>query len=306
MKLLVSRFLDDPAHEYASIIDDPRQLAIQHSHDYYELFLVSRGSATHSVNGSSLPLARGCVVFVRPEDDHRYARMSHNFQLINVLMPGPAVHALFGFLGDDFEPERLLEPSLPPCVQLSPGAFKAAVAELEQLVFSERILRHKSESLFRIAILHLLVSCFPRMPESDKAEMPAWFRSLALEMMKKENFSEGLEAMKRLSGKSVEHLSRSCRRFLGKTPTELVNELRIDFAARALKLSNETVIEICAEAGFDSLSHFYHLFKKKHLLSPNAYRTGKREALTEALEGSIAEASLRRGISLSSASNPGP
>jgi AraC family cel operon transcriptional repressor len=305
MKLLVSRFLDDPSHEYASIIDDPRQLAIKHSHDYFEIFLVSRGSATHVVNGSSLALGRGCVVFVRPEDDHGYSRMSHNFQIINVLMPSPTVLALLDYLGPDFEPGRLLEPGLPPCVQLSPGAFKAAVAELEQLVFSERILRHKSESLFRIALLKLIVSCFPALPESSKTEMPDWFRKLALEMMKRENFAEGLGAMKRLSGKSEEHLSRSCRRFLHKTPTELVNELRVDFAARALQLSSETVIEVCAEAGFDSLSHFYHLFKKKFGMAPNAYRNGKRDAQAEDLEGGLPEASLRKGISLRATAGQG-
>jgi AraC family cel operon transcriptional repressor len=298
VRLSLSRFLDDPRHEHASIIDDPRQLAMRHSHDYYELFLVGRGLATHEVNGSSLPLARGSVVFVRPEDDHAYSAMSHNFQIINVLIPGPTVDALLLYLGEDFEPGRLLDPFLPPTALLSPGTFTSVVGELEQLVFSERILRHKSESLFRIVLLRLLVSCFPAQPESGKTEMPAWFRNLALQMMKRENFAEGIGAMQRLSGKSEEHLCRSCRRFLGKTPTEFVNDLRVDYATRALQLSGEPVLEICAEAGFDSLSHFYHLFKKKHGIAPNAYRSGKRDADAEAIEGPVAEATLRRGISI--------
>ncbi|MEI6873629.1 MAG: helix-turn-helix domain-containing protein [Spirochaetota bacterium] len=298
MRLALNRFLDDPRHEFASVIDDPRQLAIRHSHDYYELFLVGRGGATHEVNGASLPLVRGSAVFVRPDDDHGYSGMSQNFQIINVLVPGPTIDALLRYLGEDFEPRRLLDPLLPPTVILSPGAFKAVVSELEQLVFSERILKHKSESLFRTVLLRLMVSCFPAQPESGKTEMPAWFRNLALEMMKKESFAEGLPAMYRLSGKSEEHLSRSCRRFLHKTPTEFINELRVDFATRALQLSSQTVVEICAEAGFESLSHFYHLFKKKHGIAPNAYRTGKRDPAAETLEGGIAEASLRRGISI--------
>jgi len=298
VRFSLSRFLDDPRHECASVIDDPRQLAMRHSHDYYELFLVSRGSATHEVNGSTQALLRGTAVFVRPDDDHGYSGMSHNFQIINVLIPGPTLASLFRYLGEDFEPERLLEPPLPPSTPLSPWAFKTVVGELEQLVFSERILQRKSESLFRIALLRLMVSCFPARPESGKTEMPTWFRNLAIEMMKKENFAEGLGAMYRLSGKSEEHLSRCCRRFLGKTPTEFVNELRVDFATRALRLSTETVVDICAEAGFDSLSHFYHLFKKRHGIAPNAYRNGKRDDAGEVRETGIAEASLRRGISI--------
>lgn len=298
MRLSLSRFLDDPRHEHASVIDDPRQLAIKHSHDYYELFLVGRGAATHEVNGASLPLARGSVVFIRPEDDHGYSGMSHNFQIVNVLIPGPTVDALLVYLGEDFDPGRLLDPPLPPAAILAPGIFTSVVGELEQLVFSERILCRKSESLFRTVLLRLMTACFPARPESGKTEMPAWFRDLALAMMKRENFAEGLRAMQRLSGKSEEHLSRCCRRFLGKTPTEFVNDIRVDYATRTLQLSNEPVLEICAEAGFDSLSHFYHLFKKRHGVSPNGYRAGKRDAAAEFLDGGIAEAKLHRGISI--------
>ena len=41
-----------------------------HTHDFYELFLVPKGSAVHAVNGRSQLLTEGSFVLVRPNDVH--------------------------------------------------------------------------------------------------------------------------------------------------------------------------------------------------------------------------------------------
>lgn len=43
-----------------------------HTHDFYELFLVSHGGAIHAVNGRSQLLSEGSFVLMRPRDVHRY------------------------------------------------------------------------------------------------------------------------------------------------------------------------------------------------------------------------------------------
>jgi AraC family transcriptional regulator, dual regulator of chb operon len=272
MRLTLSRFLTHPAHEYASLITNPQQLGIRHSHDYYELFLVNHGRAVHHVNGGTQALAKGTVVFIRPEDTHAYHEPSVDFEIINMLIPSEAITALFAYLGPGFDPDRFLKPELPPLERLSINQHAAVVGEIEKLVMCRRIQPAAADGLFRIALVELLSSCFPVASEHAPASAPLWLRWLALEMMKKENFTEGVTAMQRLSGRSNAHLARSCRRFLGKSPTELVNELRLAYAAHAMVSNNEPIIGICADAGFDSLSHFYHLFKKAYGLAPADYR----------------------------------
>ena len=272
MKLQLSRFTGDPSHEYASLINDRRQLRIRHSHDYFELFLVNHGTARHLVNGAVQFLKRGSVVFIRPEDTHSYGDMSLDFEIINMLIPDETVKALFNYLGEGFAPQRLLSTELPLVAQVSRSEHESLVRDLERLVLCKRIQRTSSDAVFRITLMRIIATCFPIVPEQKKTEIPLWLQWLTLEMMKQENFTEGLGAMMRLAGKSEEHVSRSCRKYLRKSPTELINELRLEHAARAVAFTPDKIVDISAAVGFDSLSHFYHLFKKTYGASPVAFR----------------------------------
>jgi len=272
LKLQLSRFTSDPSHEYASLINDRRQLRIRHSQDYFELFLVNRGTAQHLVNDAVQELKKGSVVFIRPEDIHCYGDMSLDFEIINMLIPVETVKALFHYLGEGFESQRLLSSKLPLVAQVTWREHESLVKELERLVLSKHIQQNNSDAVFRITLMHIIVTCFPILPETKKTEMPVWLQWLALEMMKPENFVEGLGAMMRLADKSEEYVSRCCRKYLHKSPTELINELRLQHAARTITFTNEKIVEICADVGFESLSHFYHLFKKAYGVSPVVFR----------------------------------
>jgi len=286
--------MSDATRPYAGIISDRNQLSVQHSHDYFEFFVVYRGTGTHRVNGARRPLGKGSMVLVRPDDDHAYSDLSSDFAIINVLVPSPTMGALFDYLGPSFEADRLLAAHLPPSAVVSPPAFKALVAELEKLVLSKRLLKSRADAYFRIVLLKLLVACSPLEPRTRHADVPSWLRWVALEMMKPENFIEGLPAFWRLAGKSEEHVSRACRRFLHRTPTELVNELRLEHAAREILRTDAKIITICGESGFDSLSYFYRRFKQRYGLTPRELRERPDRLAAEAslLSGSLIDVGI--------------
>ena len=54
--------------------------------------------------------------------------------------------------------------------------------------------------------------------------------------------------------------------------TEYLNDYRLSMAARLLAASGLSVLEIATRTGFDNLSYFNRLFKRKYGQTPREYR----------------------------------
>lgn len=68
-------------------------------------------------------------------------------------------------------------------------------------------------------------------------DIPQWLRSTVELMHDKGQFSDNaLENMVALSGKSQEYLTRATQRYYRKTPVQIINEIRINFAKNSWKL----------------------------------------------------------------------
>ena len=60
---------------------------------------------------------------------------------------------------------------------------------------------------------------------------------------------------------------------MGSGFTEYLNTYRLSIAARLLTASSLSVLEISSAVGFDNLSYFTRLFKRKFGMPPRLYRT---------------------------------
>jgi AraC family cel operon transcriptional repressor len=76
----------------------------------------------------------------------------------------------------------------------------------------------------------------------------------------------------RVAGRSAEHVARSVRWVFGITPSDYVNRVRMEHAARELRVTTRPIADIALDCGLNNLSHFYALFRRAHRLTPRAYR----------------------------------
>ncbi len=250
-----------------------------HTHDFMEVFLISRGSVRHLVNGKEQKLAEGDLVFMRPEDTHFFKQYRDSeCELVNL-----AFHvSLFKEINNLFQPEFSLDASLkeflPDVIRLGPSEKKYIYERL--LSGGERLLQNPAEAgvYFKILTAEILRLFMKRRTDTVHARnLPEWLERILTEMRRKENFKEGLPALRRIACRSDEHTSRSFRQYLDTTPTDFVNELRIKYSASCLLNSDEKIDFIAIDSGFDNLSHFYHMFKKVYGSSPRKYRLKNRK-----------------------------
>ncbi len=74
---------------------------------------------------------------------------------------------------------------------------------------------------------------------------------------------------------SPDYLSRMFNRVTGKRLDEYINELRAAEAAKRLIESDETVLSIAMDTGFESLRHFNRVFNKIYSMNPTEYRRSR-------------------------------
>ena len=105
-----------------------------------------------------------------------------------------------------------------------------------------------------------------------KQTSPQWLEEARRVMHYPENFSQGLERMVQLSGRTKEHLCRSMRKYYGTSASEFINDLRLTYIANQLVNSDAHILDLCYDSGFSNLSWMYTLFKQKYGCSPAAFR----------------------------------
>ena len=75
-----------------------------------------------------------------------------------------------------------------------------------------------------------------------------------------------------IAGMSPSAFSRFFKLHTGRNLSEYIIEMRLGYASRLLVDTSKSISEICFECGFNNLSNFNRIFKKKKLCSPSEFR----------------------------------
>ena len=65
---------------------------------------------------------------------------------------------------------------------------------------------------------------------------------------------------------------RFFKKHMGLTSIQYINNYRLEKAAYLLTSTNNSIMDISLEVGFDNLSYFNKLFKKKYNITPKEFR----------------------------------
>ncbi len=273
--LTAERFVDMSTEiSYRYVYSDTEYFR-PHFHDYYELFLLLDGKATHLVNGTKIPVSRGTLVFIRPHDVHDYIlRDGVKFSMLNITLTAATADALFGYLADGFPTSSLLRSTLPPQVTLSENELEYVLSHMTTIRTIEKEDHGRLKTALRILVFRIFTRFFADFRKKADEKTPLWLTELCETMQKDGNFTYGLSRMLELTDKTREHLARSLKKHMGVTPSEFINDLRLRMIANMLKNSNHDIADIIFESGFGNISWASELFKKKYGMTMSEYRKG--------------------------------
>ncbi len=240
--------------------------------DFSQIVFILSGHIIEDANGEKRPLSPNTAVFIRPDDIHGWEAppKMETCEMLVFSFELELFLTLSEYFEDDSFLQRYTESVLPPVFRLDGREINDLSVKLLS-INSAKIPISVSRVKLKLALAELFVSCFLD-GELTGDFMPEWLNQLCELMRKEENFVPGLKRMQQLSGYTPEYLCKAFRKYLNKTPTEFINELRINFAARLLSDTELPIGEIAYRLNFQSLSRFYHLFNRIYHMSPAKYR----------------------------------
>ena len=241
-------------------------------HDFYEIMLVTDGKMEMEINHETELAGTGALFLIRPGDVHNRKAVGA-CSYINLAFPAEVVEKMFRYLNIPEMKQRILGLPRPPRTKLTAGETLLLKARLEKLNLLPLKQPHVICMELRRLMLDVMLQYFlPAFSSPVHMSCPGWLEKLAEKLEHPDYFSCSLEELASMSGCSREHLCRSFKKYLGVSPSAYLNAKRLNYAANLLLHSDQKVIDVAYASGFQSLSRFYHAFKKEFGVSPLQYR----------------------------------
>lgn len=245
---------------------------VVHSHQFYEIFYILEGSISHTLNGETRILHAGDAVFLNLDDIHSFQREEGNTcKHRDIIIHTSFFDILCSFLGEEFH-FAYHNNLLPKILSFS----------LEQMENYERritnaILTSNMKSEYRLASTRALcISLLNHLVEErirhNDAYYPMWFRELLGRFHMNDFLRVGLDDILEPFHFNKSYLCRRFRQYTGYTMTEYLNQIRLQQAAFQLQYTDNTILSVCNNVGFSSVSYFNKLFKQTYGVSPKFFR----------------------------------
>lgn len=121
-------------------------------------------------------------------------------------------------------------------------------------------------------ILEMFAETSRTISRNNNNSKPRWLRQAVELLHDKFNTSLTVFEIAAIVGIHPVHLSRTFRLHFRCTTGEYIQKLRIEFAARRLSTTKDSLAQIASEAGFSDQPHFSRTFKRLTRTTPAAYR----------------------------------
>lgn len=253
----------------------------EHTHDYVEAVYMCSGETTHIINGKSLTLKEGELLFLGQGVRQEILPASLHDVAVNFIIQPSFFDKTLEMLGDEDTPiKSFILSSLFSEENTGYLHFKVAgILPIQNLI--ENLLWtliYKTQSKRNINQLTMGLLFIQLLNHTDKLVYERREDRAIMELLQyiEENYKDASlsEAAERLHYDFF-WLSHEIKNRTGKTYTEHLQEKRLSRAASLLKSTRLSVEEVALSVGYENKSYFHRIFSAKYGTSPKKHRSLK-------------------------------
>lgn len=246
----------------------------EHSHAYHELVYAAQGALILTMNGKAARLDQGTLAVFPPGVRHheRPLKSGKPYQALGILVENTGgLWVSFREPGANY-PHYRTTPTYRFPVSLDD--FKA---DWRGLFSTDRIER----AYLRNRLQNFLIVLWRRLGQAGELaagkQEPLFLPRKAMSRAEgfiREHFQNeiSLSDVAAYVGYSTDHFSRVFRKLHGKSPLALIQDLRLEKARDQLLHSDVRLAELARLAGFNHVSYFIAVFKKRYGVTPSVFR----------------------------------
>ena len=260
---------------------DPQPVFPKHKHQFFELIIVTRGSAMHTINDMTFPITVGDVFVLNDKYEHEFCDI-RDLSLINIIFD-PERLGVKTWMTDDLpgfkallylEPEYRRVHRFESRLRIFGKDFQKAVDLVDELDTE----LNKAEPGFKLVsitifmhLLYLLARCYGR---SDSPPSQLLLRIADAMNYLDKHFRENIrfEKLAKIAGMSMRNFQRFFMKAMGCSAREHLLNMRLQEAAKLLQDPHAPISEIAFASGFTDSNYFTKQFKKKYKTTPREYR----------------------------------
>lgn len=246
-----------------------------HTHDYYEIIIIFSGSMVHNINGISYVMRRGDCCLIRAEDSHYFeddtSQPQRNCLSANFMCRQDFIKNSLTIFGTD-------------CLSMllairQPLTFKVSNTVISKIEKTCLYIQSPGERptdsnlmICKSVIMELLSACVLHQCTQIHDDFPKWLDALVLSMQDPDNFDKKIPELIKDISYSYSYIQKQFRYYMGTTIVSYWSGIKLSHAKELLTNSKLTVLEISTRLGYETASHFNHLFKKHYGVSPSSIR----------------------------------
>ncbi|MFD1406152.1 AraC family transcriptional regulator [Robinsoniella peoriensis] len=277
-------------------------LVKHHWHDEIELLHFKKGNFHMEINMESYEITEECFFFVNPGELHYIT--SNGLCEEDAVVFNPYV---LSFNSYDTMQNQVIQPlingnlSLPRSINASLKEFQDIYREYEQIqkAFSmmedtgekpgqKNVSVSVSQMLIKASLLRILAiltgqGLLTRQENGVNHQVESIKTVLTYI---RENYRDRIyiRDLAGLINVNEQYFCRFFRRAIGKTPMEYVNEIRIRRAAEMVISTDNLIMDICLDCGFNNLGNFLREFKKYTGTTPRLYKKENRSSFANEMK----------------------